>query len=583
MSERVGRWTRLARWAPFTIAILAIASSINGITNRFTYDDRYIVELNPAMKDIAHWWRSFATSYWPKSWGGDGYRPLTILMFKIETWIGHGSTVPFHATNILLYAIASVLVLLLARRLLPPWAAWLAAALFAVHPVHVEAVANVVGQSELLVAVALLSAVTVYLRDRQNGTLTFRTGAIIALCYAVGCLAKEHAIVLPALLGVAELTVIDDGRSIRERLGDRRIRILYLSLVAVAVAFVSARSLVLADHGLGGFQPFTPFSALKIGTFDRILTAIGVVPEWIRLLLWPARLSSEYGPPDIPIAQGVAVWQVPGFLLLFAVLAICVVVRRRQPVISFGIAVLCVALLPSSNFVIPAGIVLAERTLFLPSVGAMLAVGGIAVVVAKELTARFGDRAVIQRVSMAAIALVLAAGVTRSVLRTRVWKDNTTLFYQAVVDSPDSYRAHYMLGAYQFEQKQNRVGELSYRKALNLFPYDPYLSYNLAEQYRKFGLCNEAIPLYRWTFGLNPTFSMGHSAFTACLLEAGQYAEAKRMAFEVIRGGGEVRRAHRLIFLADSAMAAEGSRRSAPTVATAGSPSKVPQTVQKTP
>ena len=87
----------------------------------------------------------------------------------------------------------SVLVFHLARRMLPLWAAWLAAALFAVHPVHVEAVANVVGQSELLVAAALLGATILYLRDRRHGELKPGTAAWIVLLYAAGCFAKAGA------------------------------------------------------------------------------------------------------------------------------------------------------------------------------------------------------------------------------------------------------------------------------------------------------------------------------------------------------------------------------------------------------
>ena len=97
---------------------------VDGIVNRFTYDDRYIIELNPAMRTLHGWWRVFQTSYWPKDWGGDGYRPFTILAFKIQWAIGHGNPAVFHAVNILLYAAVSVLVFVLARRVLPLWSAW---------------------------------------------------------------------------------------------------------------------------------------------------------------------------------------------------------------------------------------------------------------------------------------------------------------------------------------------------------------------------------------------------------------------------------------------------------------------------
>src|SRR5437660_2545039 len=122
------RWRALALPG---IAALALASSVAGIVNKFTYDDRYIIELNPAAHDLHAWWRVFLSAYWPKDWGGDGYRPLTILAFKIESVIGARSPLPFHAANILLYAGVSLLVFALARRVLPLWAAWVSAALFA--------------------------------------------------------------------------------------------------------------------------------------------------------------------------------------------------------------------------------------------------------------------------------------------------------------------------------------------------------------------------------------------------------------------------------------------------------------------
>ena len=573
------------RWSEASIALLALVSSCIGIVNRFTYDDRYIIELNPLMQHGLHgWWRVFLSPYWPKEWGGDGYRPLTLLAFKLESAMGHGVPVVVHGANILLYALVAVLVYRLACRLLPQWAAWIAAALFAVHPVHVEAVANGVGQSELLVAAAVLGAIMLYLGDRVRddgaGALRPKTMFGIGLLYAIACFSKEHGVVLPALLIAAELTLIDDRRPIGVRV--TRLRPFYLGLLAVAIGFLGAHSLVPTVNSVGGFYPFMPFSSLHTSTRDRILTAIGVVPQWVRLFYWPARLSSEYGPPDIQIAQGLSISQLPGFLLFGAILAFGVLLRKRQRVISFGIWFVCISLLPSSNFLVTAGIVLAERTLFLPSVGAMLIIGELAVIVARQ--GHLAQRPFVRYAAQAAVGALLVAGAMRSISRTRVWRDNDTLFHQAVIDSPWEYRAHYMLGAWDFEQKRKRDGEAEYRTALKLFPYDPALAFNLAEQYRMMGLCEPAIPLYRWSRAVDPNFPMGHTQLAFCLLETDHFDEAKAEALTAIRLGGQLRSLRRMIFLADSAkrVTADTSRANRQAVALAGAPSKVPEPVQKT-
>ena len=95
-----------------------------------------------------------------------------------------------------------------------------------------------------------------------------------------------------------------------------------------------------------------------------MFTAIGVVPQWLRLLYWPAHLSSEYGPPDAEIAQGVSVCSFPALSCSWDRRARrrCCDGASRSSALALPSA--CVALLPSSNFLLPAGIVFAERTLF---------------------------------------------------------------------------------------------------------------------------------------------------------------------------------------------------------------------------
>jgi protein O-mannosyl-transferase len=574
MRERWDRW----HVSEVTLALLALVASGVGVVNRFAYDDVYVIERNPLVHSLHAWWRGFAMSYWPKDAGGDGYRPLTILAFRLEWAIGHGTPVVFHVASILLYALAAVLVFWIARKVLPLPAAWLAAALFAVHPVHVEAVANVVGQSELIVACAFLAAVIMYLHDRERGELRPRTAVLVALLFAVACFAKEHAVVLPAILVAAELTVIVDAAPARERI--MRLRPFYLGLLAIAIAFVGVRSAVLADHSFGGFAPFIPFSSLHISPRDRMLTAVGVVPEWTRLLYWPARLSSDYGPPDIDIAQGLSMTQVPGFLLLVAIIALGVVLRRRQPAISFGIWFTAITLLPSSNFILPAGIVLAERTLFLPSVGAMIIGGALCFMAIHAVDARVADGGLRRSMRFAPLGLVLLLGAGHSAARTTVWRDNDVLLRRAVIDSPRSYHAHYMLGAWELDHKRLRLGEAEFKRALSLFPYDPAMTFNLAEQYSRLGICHAAIPLYQWSRGLEPRLPVT-IRFAECLLNEGDYPAARVAALEAIRAGGNLPVLRHMIFAADSAKAANAQFSQEVQPAVLGRHGKAPDPLQK--
>lgn len=548
--------TARGSWAiALGIAALALAASFSSLGNGFAYDDIYVIVNNPArMHTLTEWWREFARTYWVTEGNGpgDGYRPLTILAFRAQWVVGGGSPMVFHAVSIAVHTITAALVFRLALGVLPAAAAAIAAAFYAVHPVHVEAVANVVGQSELFVALLVVLAMSIYVHGRAAGPLAWHHWTVIGALYATALLFKEHAITLIALVPLAEFTVVRDREPWRRRL--ERIRLPMLVLGLVAVAYLWVRSVTVIGSG---FAPFVVFQSLDISTGNRVLTMIGASPEWVRLLLWPARLMTEYTPPYIDVAQGPSATHLPGLLVLLGVLGLIAATWRRSPATAFGIAWVVITLSPSSNFLLPAGFIIAERTLLLPSVGAMLALASAV----PWVYARIERRRAPQYAAAAVVLALVGLGLARSHVRNPAWRNNDTLFRQGIVDSPDSYRAHFMLGTHLFEQ-QNRVeAEKHYRIALRLFPYDPLMAFALAEQYRGAGMCAPALPLYEWYFQLEPDAARGHLGHAQCLLLSFRLREAREAALRGIRKGGRVSTAREIITAAVAAGDSLAARR----------------------
>jgi tetratricopeptide (TPR) repeat protein len=537
------------------VAGLALAASANSLANGYAYDDVALIQLAPRMHSWANWPREFAQTYWPD---GDGYRPLTILAWRAQWILGDGSPVTFHAVNVALHVATSVAVFWMASGILPLLAAWIGAALYAVHPVHVEAIANVVGQAELIVALLVVLTVGLHLHARSRGPVSPRRWAGMAGLYGIACLFKEHAFVTPALLLLAEATVVRDPLPLRQRLVTMRLP--FLALALVAACYLLARSRVVLD-GLSGFRPFLVFEALQLSTTDRVLTMIGVATEWLRLLLWPARLLAQYAPPDIEVAQGPSLSQLPGLLVLVGTVGLMIACWRRSPATSFGVAWLIITLLPMSNFVLPAGFIIAERTLLLPSVGAMIAVATGLWWLWQRLAARRSWRAV----GATAFAALLALGIARSYTRNQVWHDDDRLWRRGVRDAPNSYLAHFRLGLHLFSRGELSDGEAHYRRSIELFPHDPLVAFAFAEQLRQVGRCDAAIPFYQWLFQARPDSRRGHLGYATCLLGQGRFQEAREEALVWLRRGGRVTSGRQILLAAkagsDSTLARSGRER----------------------
>jgi hypothetical protein len=529
------------RWwiAAGFIAALALAASANSIVNGFAYDDVYTIVRDPRAHSLSAWWTEFTGTYWSQRWGADGYRPMTRLAFRLAWAIGDGSPMPFHAMNVAVHLAGSVAVFWLATALLPFAAAWIAAALYAVHPVHTEAIANSVGIAELSVLLLIVLAAGLYIHGRRAGPITWRRWVAIGTLYAFACFFKEHAIVLPALLIFAELLVVPDRLSVRQRLTNLRLPILLLTVVAVA--FLWARTS--AVRGVSGFVPAIPFQTLNLTSGNRFLTMIGAAPEWFRLLIWPQRLMTDYAPPYLDMAEGPSLIQLPGAFLLIGTLGLAVACWRRSPVTSFGIIWIALTLLPVSNLIVPTGVLLAERTLMLPSVGALIALCSAI----PWLYARLEHLPLARVGAAAAVLVLLGLGIARSVDRNRVWIDNETLFRQGIVDSPRSYRMHWLLGYHLKTTNRADEGLLHLEQAFRLFPYDPVPPYIVADGLRERGNCVVAEKLYRWSFELSRSLRRYQLGLSICLAHMMRLEEARAVALDAIRYGAKYRPAVELL------------------------------------
>jgi hypothetical protein len=528
------------RW----ICLLALAASITSLTNGFALDDVHLIVDNDSVHSIARAWEVFGQTYWPAAFGSSLYRPLTMLAFSIEWALGGGSPLPFHAASIVLYVLVCVTLYRFVRQLADNDVAILSTALFAIHPVHTEAVANVVGQGELLAAMFVFLAMERYVRARRSGAPGPVDALAVGFFYALGLLSKEHAVVLPALLLSAELLIVSQKETIRDRL--KRFAPAFAVMVVVAIAFIAVRTMV-----TGGLRAAGTNEILGGASFGvRVMTMLDVVVEWIRLFLWPADLSADYSFPRTRVATAPDAGMIPGILVIVGCAVLAWRMRRTKPVITFGILWIAITMAIPSNLVMVTGFVLAERTLFLPSAGVVLIVAAVAIglwhrIDVSERTPR--------RVIAVAGALVVVLGIVRSATRNPAWRDNETLFRQTVEDVPYSSRAHWMLSEHLSKTNRQRAAADEMMLAVALGRKDDVLLLGAAaDQFQVTNMCGRAMPLYRRALELTPQNEQLRANASLCLMKLGRIDEARALAvsgFAINRASPAL---NRTVALADS-------------------------------
>ncbi len=489
-----GRWRG---WFPLTLLLLTGALYAGTAGHEFTLDDGVLVRDNPLIRDLRGLPTLFASDYWEPEAKVGLYRPLVSTSYALNFALGGLEPLGYHLLNIALHAAVSVGVWAVYRRLCgSALVAGAAAALFAAHGLHTEAVANVVGRAELLAALFYLLALLGYVEGQVRGG---RGGAALYAAslgaYLLALLSKESALTLVAVLFLYDFAYGEGSGALGERLSRtlRRHWRPYLGYVVLTLLYLGLRLLAL---GAAGGVPAPPALDNPLVTLElpwRVLTALEVGLRYLGLLVFPLRLSYDYSYDQIPLLASLAdprAWLVLG--LWGAVLGIVVRSYRRRRDLFFALAFYLVTFSPVSNLLVVIGTIMGERLVYLPSAGFCLA---LTLLIqrgcgALPLQAR-GARALFAGV----LVLVVGLHATRTLVRNADWRSNERLYLHDVSVVPKSAKALNNAGKVLQDLGQQREAIAEFERAIQIDPSYPTPYLNWSYSLSALGRDDEAIRL----------------------------------------------------------------------------------------
>jgi Flp pilus assembly protein TadD len=504
-----------------TIAILVALSVLpylNALTAGFTLDDLPNIRDNAAVIKGIDLTEIFAT---PMPLLAYLYRPFTVLSFTINQALTPGNATAFHAVNVLLHAGVTVLVFWLSARLFHERVAVIAAVLFALHPLHTEAVTSIVGRAELLAAFfGLLAVLSAGLIDEAPNRWSARGWLTLSVAsFSLAVFSKESAVTILPLVLLYRVTrrkeLLLDGVWKEVRSLDW---VPYLLCFGVFAIF---RYLVVGTLGGIPTDRLTPLDNLLafVPWTVRVSSACGVLWDYFGLLNLPLVLSADYSYNQVPLIEN---WVDPRCLAGLALLCVATVlaVYTSRPAVRFAVVFPLATLLMTANLLFPIGTVKAERLLYLPSVGWVL----LAALAFDAMlrTPRY------RTIGTAALGLLVMVFGARTWMRNADWKDNFTLFDSTARSAPNSAKALYNLGTALQARGANAAAVAQYERALTIAAWTEGAALGIGIASEEQGEPDDAIMWYHRALQIAPDLHDAHTNLCHALVSNERFAAAIR-------------------------------------------------------
>jgi tetratricopeptide (TPR) repeat protein len=536
-------WSQHGRRLLLLWAVVLVAYS-NSFHAAILFDDVGVLLQDPRIREttVHNVGSILAEGYWHINPGSGLYRPITTLSYLVNYAVFDNGPRPagYHWVNFALHGVNVTLVYALGVLIFAePSLALALAAVWGLHPVLTESVTNIVGRADLLAAFGVLAGLLCYARSTSViGQRRWWWLAAMVAAQSIGLFSKENAAVLPGILLLYDLTW-------SERATWRARAPAYAALALPFAAFFYLRSQLHA-HMVVVF-PENPL--VSAGFWTARLTAIKVIGKFLWLFLWPARLSPDYSYNAFPLfGWKLANWEDEKALIALAVLlgAIGLAVRWRRSwkTMFFFVLFFFVALMPTANLVMIIGSIMAERFMYLPSVG----LAGCLVAAIHALGRRLSSVwPASPRAAWIAIGFACLAFGLRTYARNFDWHDDLSLWTSAVDAYPGSARPHMNLGNTLAKipgRTPDAIAEL--KTALRISPDSGQAHYNLGSVLAQVpGRLPDAIAEYREVLRTQPDSALAHNNLgNAFARTPGRQADAMAEWRAAIRSDPDFAEAH---------------------------------------
>jgi tetratricopeptide (TPR) repeat protein len=408
-----------------------------------------------------------------------------------------------HFVNVLLHTIGTVLLFLTLEQMTGGiWRSAFVAAVFAIHPLHVESVAWISERKDVLSGVFFMLTLLAYFRYTRKPSLGWYVTLLVL--FACGLMSKPMLVTLPIVLLLVDYWPLERfSRSNATRLLIEKIPLGILSLASAVV------TLIVQNTGIG----LVPLQVLPFTW--RITNALAACLVYVRQMIWPADLALAYSHPGkLPI------WQVAGAAALLITATLCVLaLRKRNPYLIVGWCWYLIMLLPVIGFVQVGGQAHADRYTYLPQIGLYIAATWGIVDLSKSW--RYCGP-----ILGTAAAIIVSALALRAAGQAWYWHDSERLWRHALAVTTENDVAHLGLGQLLLDQKRLNDAISELRTVVARHPNDVDVRLKLAGALsEKEGRRNDAIAQYEAAakIGLDPDVE---TTLANLLLEQGRIEEA---------------------------------------------------------
>ena len=494
---------RRVRIAAVAVLLIAAAAYIPVLRANFVnYDDEAYVTANPHVQSglTVKWLR------WAFNVGYQGnWHPATWISHMLDRqFFGPGPLGP-HAVNLLIHLANTLLLLLLLHRMTGSVRrSAFAAALFAVHPLHVESVAWVAERKDVLSALFWFLTMWAYARYTESPSPK-RYLAVTAL-FALGLMSKPTLVTLPFVLLLIDYWPL--GRWVR----GERLRLIREKLPLLAMSLASGAVTYAAQQRAGAVSPVEELSLAS-----RIANALTAYVGYVGKMLWPAKLAAFY-----PHAASIPTWHVLAAAVLLAAATILVIRSSgSRPYLAVGWFWYLIVLVPMIGLVQVGTQAMADRYTYISLIGLFIAIAWVIPAGRRSLTI-----APIAAVAVLAVCTWSQAGH---------WRDSVTLWTHTLEVTRENTVAHYNLGLEMQRLGRTEEAVHQYEQAVRINPRDAESFNNLGEAYRTLGRPDTATDEYRKAIAAKPDYADAYNGLGAAYGQLGETREAIDAFREAVR------------------------------------------------